>query len=130
MSYSFYKLESQGYATFIVSDSCPQHNCQVTPMGTFESKKSAIMYRDVFAKHEGVGHQSHHKSVFEYKGKQYTSQKELAEAMGLTSDGLAKALKRFRSWESPWPDDLFEIICNKQLPHLKFKKEFRRHVLC
>ncbi len=99
-------------------------------MGIFNSKKSAIMYRNIFSKHEGVGYVSYHKSVFEYKGKEYILQKELAEGMGLTPDGVAKALKRFRCWEAPWPDNLFEFICNKQLPHLKFKKEFRRHVLC
>ncbi len=129
MSYSFYKLESQGYTTFIVSEGWPEHNCKVTQMKPPGEKESAIMYRNVFANHDGVGHRDYHKSVFEYKGDKYTSQQILASVMQITLGGLSSGLKRWRTWKSPWPDELFELVCGKKLPHLRFIKKFRRYEL-
>ncbi len=129
MSYAFYKLESQDHTTFIISDGWPEHNCQVTQMKPRGEEKSAILYRNIFTSYEGVGHRDHYKSVFEYKGDEYTSQQSLASAMGLTLGGLSSGLKRWRTWKSPWPDDLFELVCGKRLPHLRFVKKFRRYKL-
>ncbi len=129
MNHAVYKLTCQGYTNFIVGTDEPKHNCQITRMGAKTTKEAAHGFLSIHSD-SGLGHRAYNASKFEWQGKPYKSQRTLAMVIGIPTNTLAMRLHRYRTWLSPWPDDLYEVICEKHVPHLQFRKRRGQYVLC
>ncbi len=129
MNHAVYRLTCQGYTNFIVSTKEPQHNCRITQMGPKTTKKAAHGFLSIHSG-GGLGHRAYNASEFEWEGGRYKSQRGLAMAIGIPTNTLAMRLHKYRTWLIPWPDDLFELICERRVPHLRFRRRRRKYVLC